>query len=71
MSAHDQAAAVLAQAALAYYGAFLGVTLAFFALQTWLKFRRCSPALTRIHRTPAVRISDLRSLLASPEASDR
>ncbi|KAL5995331.1 hypothetical protein ACLOJK_025389 [Asimina triloba] len=71
MSAHDQAAAAaLAQLALAYDGAILGVTFAIVAVQTWLKYRRCSLALNRIHRAPAVHISDLRSLLASPEASD-
>ncbi|XP_058079818.1 E3 ubiquitin-protein ligase SPL2 isoform X2 [Magnolia sinica] len=68
MSSHDQAAAVaLAHLALACDGAVLGVTLAIVAVQTWLKFRRSSRALARIQSAPAVRISDLRSLLASPD----
>ncbi|XP_068659497.1 E3 ubiquitin-protein ligase SPL2 isoform X3 [Aristolochia californica] len=66
MSSYDQAvAATLTQIALAYDGAFVGMTLAIAAIKTILKYRSSSSALARIRRAPSVSISGLRSLVPS------
>ncbi|XP_068659496.1 E3 ubiquitin-protein ligase SPL2 isoform X2 [Aristolochia californica] len=54
MSSYDQAvAATLTQIALAYDGAFVGMTLAIAAIKTILKYRSSSSALARIRRAPS------------------
>ncbi|KAF8393620.1 hypothetical protein HHK36_021865 [Tetracentron sinense] len=66
MSSHDRAAAaVFAQVALAADGAVIGIALAYVAVQSWFKFNTTSSALHKIRRAPVVRVSDLRSLIAS------
>ncbi|XP_043718825.1 E3 ubiquitin-protein ligase SPL2-like [Telopea speciosissima] len=68
MSSHDRAAAaVLAQVALAADGAVIGLVLAYVAIQSFIKFGSTSSALRKIRRAPAVRVSDLRILLSSPD----
>ncbi|CAN6465956.1 unnamed protein product [Victoria cruziana] len=61
---------VVARVALAGDGAVLGVTVAVVAVRTWLKFRYNSAALKAIRHAPAVRISDLRSLLCDADSPD-
>ncbi|KAI5665402.1 hypothetical protein M9H77_15255 [Catharanthus roseus] len=71
MSIHDQAAAaLLSQLALAADGAALGLGLAYVAVRSIMKFMANSSALRQIEQAPSVRVSDLRSVLSSPEDSD-
>lgn len=65
MSVDQAAAAVLSQIALAADGAVLGLTLAYVAVRTILKYSSSSSALRKIHDAPSVRVSDLRSLLSA------
>lgn len=67
MSIDQAAAAVLSQIALAADGAVLGLTLAYVAIRTILKYSSSSSALRKIHDAPAVRVSDLRSVLSSSD----
>lgn len=67
MSVDQAAAAVLSQIALAADGAVLGLTLAYVAVRTILKYSSSSSALRKIHDAPSVRVSDLRSLLSASD----
>lgn len=67
MSVDQAAAAVLSQIALAADGAVLGLTLAYVAVRTILKYSLSSSALRKIHDAPSVRVSDLRSLLSASD----
>lgn len=73
MSSRDQAiASVLAQVALSFDGAILGVALAYAAARSLLKFASNSSALRKLRKAPSVHVSDLRSLLqTSPEDHDQ
>ncbi|GMQ08157.1 hypothetical protein CsSME_00052014 [Camellia sinensis var. sinensis] len=71
MSVHEQAAAaILSQIALAADGAVLGITLAYIAVRSILKFTAASSALRKIRDAPSLRVSDLRSVLSQSEGSD-
>ncbi|KAG9458106.1 hypothetical protein H6P81_002614 [Aristolochia fimbriata] len=71
MSSDDQAVvATFAQFALAYDGAFLGMTLAIAAIKTILKYRRSCSAAAKIRRAPSVSVSGLRSLAPSSPEDD-
>lgn len=71
MSAYDRAAAAaFSQVALAADGALLGLTLAFVAVRTILKFKATNSALHIIEEAPLVPISDLRSLVGEDKDSD-
>ena len=66
MSANDQAAAaLLSQIALAADGAFLGLTLAYVAVRSFVRLSSTSSALRQIGQSPSCRVSDLRSLLSA------
>ncbi|KAL1811340.1 hypothetical protein ACET3Z_021405 [Daucus carota] len=67
MSVDQAAAAVLSQIALAADGAVLGLTLAYVAVRSILKYSSSSSALRKIQDAPAVRVSDLRSVLSSSD----
>lgn len=67
MSVDQAAAAVLSQIALAADGAVLGLTLAYVAVRSILKYSSSSSALRKIHDAPSVRVSDLRSLLSTSD----
>ncbi|KAK1360295.1 RING-type E3 ubiquitin transferase [Heracleum sosnowskyi] len=67
MSVDQAAAAVLSQIALAADGAVLGLTLAYVAVRSILKYTSSSSALRKIHDAPSVRVSDLRSLLSTSD----
>lgn len=72
MSSRDQAAlAVLSKLAMALDGAILGITLAVFAGQTWIKYRFSSNALNKIRHAPSISISDLRSVLSLSSSDDQ
>ncbi|KAI8002716.1 E3 ubiquitin-protein ligase SPL2 [Camellia lanceoleosa] len=71
MSVHEQAAAaILSQIALAVDGAVLGITLAYIAFWSILKFTAASSTLCKIRDAPSLRVSDLRSVLSQSEGSD-
>lgn len=64
MSSHgNDFAAILCQFLLSYDGAVLGVTLAYSAIRTLLKFHSTSHALRKLETAPQVRVCDLRALL--------
>lgn len=67
MSVDQAAAALLSQIALAADGAVLGLTLAYVAVRSILKYSSSSSALRKIHDAPSVRVSDLRSLLSTSD----
>ncbi|KAF2300965.1 hypothetical protein GH714_018660 [Hevea brasiliensis] len=71
MSSHEQALASLVfQLALSFDGAILGLALAYAAVRSFLKFTSNSKALHKIRKAPALRVSDLRSVLDHPQPSD-
>ncbi|KAJ0987509.1 hypothetical protein J5N97_005865 [Dioscorea zingiberensis] len=64
MSSRDSAAAAaVARFSTAFDGAFLGITLAYFAVQSWKNYFTFSSALRRLQAAPNPRVFDLRSLL--------
>ncbi|CAH9145599.1 unnamed protein product [Cuscuta epithymum] len=72
MSSHDHAVgAVLTQIALAADGALLGLTLAFVAVRSILKFKATNSALHKIKEAPSVRVSDLSSLIDAEKESNQ
>ncbi|KAJ0075267.1 hypothetical protein Patl1_33694 [Pistacia atlantica] len=72
MSSHgNDFAAILCHVFLSYDGAVLGVTLAYSAVRTLLKFRSTSHALGKVENAPQFRVSDLRSLLEDDDKKSK
>ncbi|KAJ0987508.1 hypothetical protein J5N97_005864 [Dioscorea zingiberensis] len=62
--------AVVARFSMACDGAFLGITLACYAVRSWANYFMLSSALRRIQAAPNSRVSDLRSSLLNVEEDD-
>ncbi|KAI4381833.1 hypothetical protein MLD38_007868 [Melastoma candidum] len=70
MSTPEQAiVSLLSQFALSFDGAFLGVTLAYAAVRSIVKYTSSSSALRRLRSAPSVRVSDLRLLLNDDDSA--
>ncbi|PON35686.1 Mitochondrial ubiquitin ligase activator of NFKB [Parasponia andersonii] len=72
-SSQEQALlSLLSHLALSCDGAVLGVALAYAAIRSVIKFTSSSSALHKLRRSPSVKVSDLRSILAvdDPQSSD-
>lgn len=69
MSSHEQAlVSLFSQLALSFDGAVLGLALAYAAVRSVIKFTANSAALGKVRAAPSLSVSDLRSLLESPDA---
>lgn len=65
MSSQEQAlVSLLSQLALSFDGAGLGLTLAYAAVRSIIKFSANNTAIRKLHDAPSLSVSDLRSLLA-------
>ncbi|GMY34785.1 E3 ubiquitin-protein ligase SPL2 [Fagus crenata] len=70
MSSPEQAlASLLSQLALSFDGAVLGVTLAYVAVRSLLKYSSASSSLRKIRSAPSLHVSDLRSILSVQDSS--